>query len=105
MQLAEELLIIPRIRYFFSVKEHRDEIDEIRLDVDNVLSFPEEFWLSVMPELIIDLKGIRRTTMNLQSTLGKMLSAKWGVAAVFRTNLAGEPRVESRSYLSFRYLF
>jgi hypothetical protein len=105
MQLAEEFLIIPRIRYFFSVKEHRDEIDEIRLDVDNVLAFPEEFWLSVMPELIIDIKGIRQTTLNMQTTLGKMLSDNWGIAAVFRTNLAGEPRVESRSHLSFRYLF
>ena len=105
MQLAEEFLIIPRIRYLFSIKEHRDEIDEIRLDVDNVLAFPEEFWLSVMPELIIDIKGVRQTTMNLQTTLGKMLSEKWGIAAVFTTNIFGEPRVESRSYLSFRYLF
>jgi len=105
MQLADEFLIIPRIRYLFSVKEHRDEIDEIRLDIDNVLAFPEEIWLSIMPELIVDLKGVRQTTFNLQSTLGKMLDRNWGISAVFTTNIFGEPRVESRSYFSLRYLF
>ncbi len=104
-ELAPELLIIPRIRYLFSIKEHRDEIDEIRLDIDNVLAFPEDFWISVMPELIFDLKGIRQTTLNLQSTLGKMLDTNWGVSAVFTTNIFGEPRVESRTYISLRYLF
>jgi len=105
IQLADEFLIIPRIRYLFSVKEHRDEIDEIRLDIDNVLAFPEEIWLSVMPELIIDIKGVRQATFNLQSTLGKMLDRNWGISAVFTTNIFGEPRVESRSYFSLRYLF
>jgi hypothetical protein len=105
MQLEEGFLIIPRGRYLFSISEHQDEIDEIRFEIDNVLFFPEEFWISVMPEMIFDLKGIRQSTMNLQSTLGKMISEHWGVAAVFRTNLFGDPRVESRSQLSFRYLF
>jgi hypothetical protein len=103
--LADELLIIPQLRYLFSVKEYDNEIDEIRFQIDNVIDFSQEIWLSVMPEMIIDIKGERLTTYNLKSTLGKMLDEHWGISAVFTTNLYGEPRVDSRSHLSLRYLF
>ena len=71
-EFAEEYLIIPQMKYLFSAKENTNEIDELRLQVDNVFSFSESFWLSVMPEMIIDIKDERLTTYNLQTTLGKI---------------------------------
>lgn len=103
--LDEAFIIIPRIRYLFSVKEENNEIDEIRFEVNNVFNFAEDIWLELQPELYFDLKGERLGTMNLISVIGKMIDDKWGVSALYKANIFGEPRIDYLMYFSLRYLF
>ena len=105
LYLDEAILIIPRLRYLFSVKEENNEIDEIRLEINNILNFSEDIWIELEPEFIFDLKGERQGTLNLKSVIGKMIDDNWGVSALYRANIVGDPRIDYMTYFSLRYMF
>jgi hypothetical protein len=103
--LDEALIIVPQIRYLFSASETSNEIDEIRIQVENIINFSEDIWIQLQPELNFDLKGERQSTMNLRSVIGKMIDEHWGVSAFYKTNIYGDPWIDYTTNLSFRYLY
>jgi hypothetical protein len=104
---AEEILISPMIKEYISVSDDEQgrDMNQVSIRIINIYNFEQGIWLDLTPELILDLKGDKKSLWTLRSALGIMINRKYGFAANYISQLAGERRFQNIVSISMRYLF
>lgn len=105
--LADEILIAPVIESFstFSGDSNAADAHELHFKLLTILNFEEGIWISIQPELIIDLTGEYQSSYPLRTIIGYMLSKKFGLSAQYTHFMAGDDRVNYFANVDLRYLF
>lgn len=105
--LADEILIAPVIESFstFGGDSSAANAHELHFKLLTVLNFEEGIWISIQPELIIDLTGEYQSSLPMRMIIGYMLSDQFGLSAQYTYYLAGDDRVNYFANVDLRYLF
>ncbi|MFQ5582864.1 MAG: hypothetical protein ACE5GL_00320 [Calditrichia bacterium] len=103
---AEGILIAPIIQDFLSLEKDEEgrDLHQISLRIKSTATFSQGIWITLTPELILDLKNERENLWALRSSLGKMINKEVGFSADFLSHLAGEKRFNYIAGISLRYL-
>jgi hypothetical protein len=102
---ADEIMITPIIEQFFSLDE--DEFGRDRKDLSirlNMTATFDEFWVTLVPEILIDETGRRENLWTMRSSIGYMFDPRMGVSAEYVSQLAGDKRFNYLGRFAFRYL-
>lgn len=105
--LADEFFLSPVIELFstFGGDSTAVDIHELHIKLLTVITFSEGIWISLRPELIIDLTGEFQASYPLRTIVGIMLSENFGLSAQYTHFLAGDERVNYFANVDLRYLF
>ena len=101
-----DAFIAPIIEYYYSINDDPDylPINKLSIRIDGTLNF-NDFWITISPQIRLDFNHVYTTTYYIGSSLGKMLSKKFGLSFDFIYRFAGEPDFDYLGRLSLRYLF
>ncbi|UCF65248.1 MAG: transporter, partial [bacterium] len=102
---ADEIMMTPIIKQFVSLDKDNqgNKRNDLSLRVNTTLTI-DQVWVTLVPELLIDIEGDRENLWALRSSLGFMFNPQMGVSGDFVSQLAGEKRFNYLGQLSFRYL-
>ena len=102
---ASELMITPLIEEFISLdkNESNRQRNDLSLRFNSTLTI-DNVWVTLVPELVVDLLGKNKNLWTLRSSLGYMFTSKTGISAELISELAGEKRFNYLGQVSFRYL-
>jgi hypothetical protein len=105
--LADEILIVPAIGTYstFGADSSSANENELHLKFLTVLNFAEGIWISLQPELIIDLTGEYQYSLPVRMIVGYMLDSEFGLSAQYTSFVAGDDRVNYFANIDLRYLF
>jgi len=105
--LAEEILIVPAIGTYSTLgaDSSAENENELHLKFLTVLNFEEGIWISVQPELVIDLTGEYQYSLPVRMIIGYMFDDKFGLSAQYTNFVAGDDRVNYFANVDLRYLF
>jgi hypothetical protein len=103
---AEEIMITPIVEKYFSLNEDDSNrsINDLSTRINTTLTI-EELWITVTPELLIDLSGDLENLWTLRSSIGYMINPQMGFSAEVISQLAGEKRYNYLGRIAMRYLF
>ena len=103
---AEEIMITPIIEKYFSLNtdDANRSINDLSIRINTTLTI-EEVWVTLAPELLIDLSGDLENLWTLRSSLGYMINPRVGFSAELISQLAGEKRYNYLGRIAMRYLF
>lgn len=103
--LAPELMITPLIEEFISLdkNESNRRRHDLSLRINSTLTI-DNVWVTLVPELVVDLLGKNKNLWTLRSSLGYMFTSKTGISAELISELAGEKRFNYLGQVHFRYL-
>jgi hypothetical protein len=101
-----DAFIAPVIEYYYSINNDPNylEINKLALKIDGTLTF-NDYWITVSPQVRFDFNDVYVNTYYIASSIGKMVTSKWGVSADFIYRFAGEPDFDYLGRLNIRYLF
>jgi len=102
---AEEIMMTPIIEKYFSLNEDdaNRSINDLSIRVNTTLTI-EEVWVTIAPELLIDLSDEMENLWTLRTSLGYMVNPKMGFSAELISQLAGEKRYNYLGRIAMRYL-
>jgi hypothetical protein len=105
--IADEILITPTIESYSTLGSDSSAANEHELHIKflTVINFEEGIWISIRPELIIDLTGEYQYSLPIRMIAGYMLSTQFGVSAQYTNFLAGDERVNYFANVDLRFLF
>jgi hypothetical protein len=105
--LADEILMTPTIESYSTLGSDSSEANEHELHIKflTVINFEEGIWISIRPEIIIDLTGEYQYSLPMRMIAGYMLSTQFGVSVQYTNFLAGDDRVNYFANVDLRYLF
>ncbi len=105
--LAKEILIVPAIGTYSTLGADSSTANEneLHLKILTVLNFEEGIWISVQPELVIDLTGEYQYSLPIRMIIGYMFDNKFGLSAQYTNFVAGDDRVNYFANVDLRYLF
>ena len=102
---ADEIMITPIVEQFVSLDKDstgRDRND-LSFRINSTLTI-DQVWVTLVPELLIDMLDRNENLWALRSSLGYMFSERSGISAEVVTQLAGEKRFNYLGRLNYRYL-
>jgi len=102
---ADEIMMTPIIKQFVSLDKDNqgNKRNDLSLRINTTLTI-DQVWVTLVPELLIDMEGDTENLWALRSSLGYMFNPQMGVSGDFVSQLAGEKRFNYLGQLSFRYL-
>lgn len=103
---ADGLLVAPFVEEFISVSD--DDAGNKRHDVSvriiSTYATEDGVWVTLTPELIIDVLGEKQNLYTLRTSLGMMMDERMGFSADFVYQIAGERRFQYLARINMRYL-
>jgi hypothetical protein len=102
---ADEIMITPIVEQFVSLDKDstgRDRND-LSFRINTTLTI-DQMWVTLVPELLIDMLDRNENLWALRSSLGYMFSERSGISAEVVTQLAGEKRFNYLGRFNYRYL-
>lgn len=102
---ADEIMITPIIEEYISLDDDSTgrERNDLSLRINTTLTI-DQVWVTLVPELLIDMLGRNENLWALRSSLGYMFSERSGISAEVVSQLAGEKRFNYLGRLNYRYM-
>ena len=102
---ADEIMITPIIEEYISLDDDSTgrERNDLSFRINTTLTI-DQFWVTLVPELLIDMLGRNKNLWALRSSLGYMFSERSGISAEVVSQLAGEKRFNYLGRLNYRYM-
>lgn len=102
---AEEIMMTPIVEKYFSLNKDdaNRSINDLSMRVNTTLTI-EEVWVTITPELLIDLSDDMENLWTLRTSLGYMINPQMGFSAELISQLAGEKRYNYLGRIAMRYL-
>lgn len=103
---SPEIMLTPIIEEFISLDkdDKGNKKNDLSLRIQTTYNFEQGIWLTLTPELIIDLLGEKANLWTLRSSIGKMINQKSGFSFDYISQLAGEKRFNYLARINYRYL-
>ncbi|NOQ97498.1 MAG: hypothetical protein GQ561_04965 [Calditrichae bacterium] len=103
---ADEIMITPIVEEYISLNKDDDtgrDRNDLSIRINTTFTI-DQVWLTLVPELLIDMLGQYENLWTLHSSLGYMFNERSGISADVVTQLAGEKRFRYLGRLNYRYL-
>jgi hypothetical protein len=106
MTTEGDAFFAPAVEYYYSINNDPNylKINKIALKFDGTLTF-NDYWITISPQVRFDLNDVYVNTYYIASSIGKMITSKWGISADFIYRFAGEPDFDYLGRMNIRYLF
>jgi hypothetical protein len=103
---ADEIMITPVVEQFISLDKDSTGRDHNDLSLRINATFTiEQVWVTLVPELLIDLLDQNENLWTSRASLGYMWNERSGISADVIYHIAGEKRFNYLGRLNYRYLF
>ena len=103
---ADEIMITPIVEEYISLNKDDDtgrDRNDLSLRINTTFTI-DQVWLTLVPELLIDMLGQYENLWTLRTSLGYMFNERSGISAEVVSQLAGEKRFNYLGRLNYRYL-
>jgi len=99
------IMIAPIIEEYISLEKDKSKnsIHDLSLRINSTLTL-DEYWVTLTPELLIDLLGDVKNLWAMRSSLGMMINPQVGLSADLFYQLAGEKRYNYLGRMALKYL-
>ena len=102
---ADEIMMTPVVEQFVSLDKDNSGRDRKDLSLRlNMTATFDEFWVTLVPEVVFDQTDSRETLWVLRSSIGYMFDPAMGISADYVSHLAGDKRFNHLGRIAFRYL-